>query len=69
MSKYSVDFKLKVVKYCLEQHHSCENTAKQFNIPSAENIRRWCKRYNLHGIEGISRTKNKPYSMQYKKRC
>ena len=68
MSKYSVEFKLEVVKYCLEQNHSCENAANQFNIPSAENIRRWCKRYKLHGIEGISKAKNKPYSMQYKQK-
>ena len=34
MSKYSLEFKLKVVKYCIEEHHSTRDAAKKFRIPS-----------------------------------
>ena len=58
MSKYSDEFKLKVIKYCIEEFHGYGNTAKHFNIPSSETVRRWCKHYAAHGIEGISKYKN-----------
>lgn len=37
MSKYSDEFKLEVVQYCLEEHHGFIETAKHFNIPSKNN--------------------------------
>ncbi len=58
MSKYSNEFKLKVIKYCIEEFHGYGNTAKYFNIPSSETVRRWCEHYEAHGIEGISKYKN-----------
>ena len=33
MSKYSNEFKLKIVKYCVEGHHSREGTVKEFGMP------------------------------------
>ena len=30
MSKYSNEFKLKVVQYCIEQHHGYEDASKYF---------------------------------------
>lgn len=42
MSKYSNEFKLKVVKYCIEKHHGYKDASKHFGIPSHENIRQWC---------------------------
>lgn len=34
MSKYSHEFKLKVVEYCINEHHGYLDTAKHFNIKS-----------------------------------
>ena len=53
MSKYSNEFKLEVVKYCIEKHHGYKDASKHFGIPSHENIRQWCKKYELYGPEGI----------------
>ena len=33
MSKYTEEFKLKVVKYCLEENHSRSEAEKYFSIP------------------------------------
>ena len=33
MSKYSSEFKLEVVKYCIEEHHGRRDAAKKFGIP------------------------------------
>jgi len=53
MSKYSKELKLEVVKYCLEKCNSVYDASKKFNIPSATPIKRWIKRYELYGIEGL----------------
>ena len=53
MSKYSNEFKLKVIKYYLEEHHSFLECCKEFNIPGVEPIRRWVHKYELYGVEGI----------------
>ena len=45
MSKYSSEFKLKVVKYCLEKHHGYPDAAKHFNISSETTILYWVRRY------------------------
>ena len=68
MSKYSDEFKLKVIKYCIEEFHGYGNTAKYFNIPSSETVRRWCKHYEAHGIEGISKYKNNKYDGKFKQK-
>lgn len=39
MSKYSLEFKLEVVKYCIEGHHSRRNTSKKFGIPCSTPIK------------------------------
>ncbi len=66
MSKYSHEFKLEVVKYCLEEHHGTENASKHFGIPSRENIRQWCKKYELYGTEGILKNLKSSYSGEFK---
>ena len=42
MSKYTKEFKLKVVKYCLEEHRSHRDAAKCFGA-NHEEIRQWIK--------------------------
>ena len=53
MSKYSNEFKLKVVKYCIEEHHSINYVANKFNIPSTTLIYGWVKKYKEHGPAGL----------------
>ena len=66
MSKYTIEFKLEVVKYCIEQYHSYGDASKKFNIPSKENIRLWCKNYEMYGKEGLSKSKSFSYSGEFK---
>ena len=66
MSKYSNEFKLKVVKYCIEGEHGYESAAKHFGIPSKESVRIWIKRYKLYGPEGILKNLNSSYSSKFK---
>ena len=49
MSKYSNVFKLEVVKYCVEKHHSFKATADYFKIPAKSTVQKWCRKYELHG--------------------
>ena len=53
MTKYSSEFKLKVVKYCVEYHHSMCSAARKFGIPSSTPLKEWIKKYKEHGTEGL----------------
>ena len=66
MSKYSNEFKLEVVKYCIEKHHGYKDASKHFGIPSHENIRQWCKKYELYGPEGILKNLSSSYDGEFK---
>ena len=68
MSKYSNEFKLEVIKYCIEEHHGYSSTAKYFNISSLETVRRWCKHYEIHGVVGIVKNKNNKYDGKFKQK-
>ena len=49
MSKYSNDFKLKVVEFYLKENRGIRFVADYFNISSKESVRRWVKKYEKHG--------------------
>ena len=66
MSKYSNEFKLEVVKYCIEKHHGYQNASKHFKIPSSENIRQWCKKYEIYGPEGLLKNLKSSYDGELK---
>jgi len=66
MSRYSVEFKLEVVKYCVEKHHGYPDAAKHFNIPSETTILYWVRRYNEKGVEGLLKNKKSLYSGEFK---
>ena len=66
MAKYSKEFKLKVVKYCIENYHSSYEAAKKFNIPSPTSIKHWVRKYNEHGEIGIEKNKKTSYDGKYK---
>ena len=55
MSKYSNEFKLKVVKYCIDGHHGFKSTADHFNIPAKVTVQKWCRKYEEHGEKGLLR--------------
>ena len=66
MSKYSNEFKLKVVQYSIEQKLGIRSTAKYFNIPSVQTVRKWVKRYQEHGLEGLLKNSKSSYSGDFK---
>ena len=67
MSKYTEEFKLKVVKYCLEGNHSRPEAEKYFSIPKKSGIKIWIRKYQEHGIEGLVKKQKSSYSGEYKK--
>ena len=66
MSKYSDEFKLKVVQYCLEEHHSYSEAEKYFNIPKNSRIKIWIQKYREHGVEGLIKKQKSSYSGNFK---
>ena len=66
MAKYSNDFKLKVVKFYLNNRGGYETTANHFNIPSFSTVRKWVKRYQKHGAKGLIRNQKTSYSGEFK---
>lgn len=66
MSKYSNEFKLEVVKYYLEGHHSRSGTAKKFGMPSSTPLKEWIKKYQEHGPEGLIKQQKSSYSGEFK---
>ena len=66
MSKYSNDFKLEVVKYCLEQNNSYADAAKHFNMPSKSPILRWVRKYKENGYAGLLKNQKTSYSGDFK---
>ena len=66
MSKYSLEFKLNVVKYCIEEQHGFKEVAKHFNIPAKENVQKWVRRYQEHGVVGLIKNQKASYTGEFK---
>ena len=66
MSKYSDDFKLEVVQHYLKNHGGYGTTADFFNIPSSTTVKKWVKKYEQHGLEGLLKNQNSSYSGEFK---
>lgn len=66
MSKYSKEFKLKVVQYCIEQHHGYEDASKYFNIPSPTTVLEWVRKYKERGFKGLFRNEKIRYDGKFK---
>ena len=65
MAKYSDEFKLEVVFYCLDRRSFCE-TARHFNLDRSIVIR-WVKLYQTHGIDSLRRKCSKAvYTVDFK---
>ena len=65
MSKYSDEFKLKVVKYCVDEMKGVLPTARYFNVDKKQ-VKVWCRKYQLHGVTGLTKNKRK-YDGNFKK--
>lgn len=52
MSKYSNEFKLKVINYCINEHHGYADAEKHFGV-NHESLRKWIKKYQEHGTVGL----------------
>ena len=66
MSKYSNELKLEVVKYCIDNNNSTCDESRHFGIPSHESIRRWCRKYEIYGPEGLCKNFKSSYSGEFK---
>ena len=66
MSKYSNEFKLKVVKYCIEEHHGYKETAKHFNMAQSHTVLKWARKYQEHGVLGLIKNEKSSYSGEFK---
>ena len=66
MSKYSEEFKLKVVKYYLNNNYGWEYVAKQFDIPAWTTVRKWVRKYEEHGEKGLIKNQTTSYSGKFK---
>ena len=66
MSKklYTMDIKLQVVKYVVDEKHSIVEAVEHFKIPY-QSMRMWIKHYEHIGIAGLS-IKNKKYTGDFK---
>lgn len=65
MSKYSEEFKLEVVQYYLK-NGGYETTARHFKIPVFDTVRKWVKKFEQNGINGLIRNQNISYSVEFK---
>ena len=52
MSKYKKEFKLKVVKYILEENYCISQATKKFEV-SKNQVEIWVRKYQEHGIKGL----------------
>ena len=65
MSKYSSEFKLEIVKYCINEHLGHEYVAKLFGV-NHESLRKWIKKYQKFGYSGLIKNINQSYSGDFK---
>jgi transposase-like protein len=66
MTKYSTDFKTKVVSEYLKGMGS-PSLCRKYHIPSKKNILNWVHRYQTNGIAGIKNLNQRPaYSCSFK---
>ena len=66
MAKYSVEFKLEVVKYYLEKNCGYVNTANHFGNISDVAVLKWVRKYKEHGEKGFYKNKKSSYSGEFK---
>ncbi len=63
--KYTMEFKLKLIKECIEKNHATTEIAPKYGVAEIH-LRRWVKLYKLHGIKGLEH-KYQRYDSTFKK--
>ena len=67
MTKYSTEFKMKLVKEYLEGKIGYRELAKKYNIPDKHTIRTWVNAYQSQGYDGLKASrKNNSYTLEFK---
>lgn len=66
MSKYSNEFKLEVVQYYLNEKSSYMATSKHFNMLERSSIQKWVRKYQEHGVAGLTKPEKSSYSGEFK---
>ncbi|WP_073997088.1 helix-turn-helix domain-containing protein [Anaerococcus urinomassiliensis] len=67
MTKYSTEFKMKLVKEYLEGKIGYRELAKKYNIPDKHTIRTWVNAYQSQGYDGLKVSrKNNSYTLEFK---
>ena len=67
MTKYSDDFKIKIVLEYLEGRIGYSALGKKYEVKSHKQISRWVSAYKNYGVEGIMKKNTKEvYSVQFK---
>ena len=67
MSKYSYEFKKKIVKDYLSGKGGYRFLAQQYGIPDKKQIQKWVDSYKTFGDEGLKRSREKKnYSFEFK---
>ena len=67
MTKYSSEFKVKVVQEYLSGRVSYNSLCTKYSIPSTKPVREWVKQAQVHGLESLQRKHTKTfYSLEQK---
>ena len=67
MSKYSTEFKTKVVKEYLESNTSYKTLSNKYCIPSESILRKWVNAYKSQGYEGLKvKRENTQHTLEFK---
>ena len=67
MAKYSIEFKMKIVKEYLESKNSYKYLSEKYCISDKIVIRRWVNTYKSQGYEGLKvKRKNTKYTLEFK---
>ena len=64
MSKYSDEFKLKVVDFAIK--YGMRAAAREYNIPSWTTVRQWTRKYQAHGSKGLIKNLKSSYDGNFK---
>lgn len=63
-TKYTLDFKLKVVEYYLTTEISYKDLALKLGINNPALITSWVSNFHKEGVEGLSKSKGRPSKMK-----
>ena len=67
MSKYSTEFKVKIVKEYLKGNISLKKLAEKYSISHHDIVRRWVSSYQRQGYEGLKvKRENTQYTLEFK---